>query len=135
MALIGGGGSGNVAGGNPSGVGSTLNYIGEHAYMYTGSIVNGTNETTIAETSTGNSYLVGQWQVQLFEVTTDDQAFTLYMNDEAIATTNLTSSKDYAPFEGIEIIIPPYTRLKITSQSLSASAKNVGSIITGRVYG
>jgi len=135
MALIGGGGAGNVAGGNPSGVGSTLNYIGEHAYMYTGSIVNGTNETTIAETSTGNSYLVGQWQVQLFEVTTDDQAFTLYMNDEAIATTNLTSSKDYAPFEGIEIIIPPYTRLKITSQSLSASAKNVGSIITGRVYG
>ena len=39
MALIGGGGAGNVAGGNPSGTGTSLNYIGDHCYAYSGDVI------------------------------------------------------------------------------------------------
>ena len=37
MALRGGGGAGNVAGGNPSGIGTSLNYVGDHVYAFSGS--------------------------------------------------------------------------------------------------
>ena len=135
MALVGGGGAGNVAGGNPAGTGSSLNYIGDHAYMYTGAVSVGTSETTVAQFGTsGNTYLVGSWQPQILTNTTDDILFQLYFNDQVIALVVQTSTKDYSPFEEIEIIIPSETRVKITGQNLGSGSKDVGSIITGRVY-
>tara|TARA_R100001594_G_C3936736_1_gene239591 strand:- start:233 stop:631 length:399 start_codon:yes stop_codon:yes gene_type:complete len=129
-------GGGNPVGGqNPSGIGSSLNYIGKHAYMYTGAVSVGTTETTIAEFTTGgNSYLVGQWQPQILENTTDDLEFRLYVNNQIIAELVLTSSRDYTPFEEVEIIIPTDTTVKITGHNLGSGSKNVGSIITGEVY-
>jgi len=61
MALIGGGGSGNVAGGNPSGTGTGLTYVGDHCYAYSGEITSGTSgDSTMLDFSTGaNSYIVG----------------------------------------------------------------------------
>ena len=136
MPLVGGGGSPNVSGGaNPAGTGSSLNYIGEHAYMYTGAVSVGTSETTIAEFTTGgNTYLVATWQPQIMVNTTDDIEFNLYLNDQVIAQVITTASKDYSPFEEVEIIIPTDTRIKITGHNLGSGNKNVGSIITGRVY-
>ena len=129
-------GGGNPVGGqNPAGLGSSLNYIGKHAYMYTGAVSVGTTETTIAEFTTGgNSYFVGQWQIQIMENTTDDIEFRLYLNDQEIAQIITTASKDYTPFEEVEIIIPTDTRIKITGHNLGSGNKNVGSIITGEVY-
>ena len=135
MPLVGGGGAGNVAGGNPVGTGSSLNYIGEHAYMYTGAVSVGTSETTIAQFGTsGNSYLVGSWQPQILTNTTDDIVFQLYLNDQVIAQVVTTSSKDYSPFEEVEVIIPSDTIVKITGQNLGSGSKDCGSIITGRIY-
>ncbi len=136
MPLVGGGGAPNVSGGsNPAGTGSSLNYIGQHAYMYTGGVSCSTSETTIAQFGTGgNTYLVGSWQPQLMENTTDDIQFKLYINDQVIAQIVLTSSKDYSPFEEVEVIIPGDTIIKITGQNLGSGSKDCGSIITGRVY-
>ena len=136
MAIGGGGSGGGPVGFSNSftGPASALEIVGEHAYMYTGSVANATSETTIAETISGNFSLVGQWQVQLFDNTTDDQFFRFYLNESLVAATIVTSTKDYSPYEGIEIIIPPYTELKITSENLGSGNKNVGSIITGRIY-
>tara|TARA_Y100001938_G_scaffold105071_1_gene143383 strand:+ start:189 stop:587 length:399 start_codon:yes stop_codon:yes gene_type:complete len=129
-------GGGNPVGGqNPAGIGSSLNYIGKHAYMYTGEVSVGTSETTIAEFTTGgNSYLVGQWQPQILTNTTDDILFKFYINNQVIALVVQTSTKDYSPFEEVEIIIPTDTRIKITGENLGSGNKNVGSIITGEVY-
>jgi len=135
MPLVGGGGAGNVAGGNPAGTGSSLNYIGDHAYMYTGAVSVGTSETTVAEFGTsGNTYLVGSWQPQILTNTTDDILFRLYLNNQVIALVVQTSTKDYSPFEEIEIIIPNETRIKITGENLGSGSKDCGSIITGRIY-
>ena len=56
MALVGGGGAGNVAGSNPAGVGSNLNYVGNLVYAYSGDITlnaNLPNPTTLLEFTTG----------------------------------------------------------------------------------
>jgi len=129
------GGGNPVSGQNPTGIGSSLNYIGKHAYMYTGEVGVTTSETTIAEFTTGgNSYLVGQWQPQVLTNTTDDILFRFYINNQVIALVVQTSTKDYSPFEEVEIIIPTDTKVKITGENLGSGTKNVGSIITGEVY-
>ena len=130
-------GGGNPVGGqNPTGVGSSLNYIGKHAYLYTGGISVINVEKNLAEFDTaGNTYLVGSFQPQLMENTGDDYQFRLYFNDQLIASTVTTSTKDYAPFEEIEIIIPTDTKVKITAENLSTNSPVlVGAIITGEVY-
>ncbi len=130
-------GGGNPVGGqNPAGIGSSLNYIGKHAYLYTGGISVINNETNLAEFSTsGNSYVVGSWQPQIMENTGDDYHFKLYFNNQLVASTVTTSTKDYAPFEDIEIIVPTDTKVKFTAENLSSSSPVlVGVIMTGEVY-
>jgi len=117
-----------------TGPATALEIIGNHVYMYTGSVANSTSETTIAETTSGNYYIVGNWQPQMFEDTTNDQFFRMYLNGSLIAATLISATKEYAPYEEIEIIIPSYTILKITSQNLGSGNKEVGSILTGRIY-
>ena len=61
MALVGGGGAPNVAGSNPTGTGTGLNYIGDHAYAYSGEVDNnGSSATTALKFTTGNEYVLGQ---------------------------------------------------------------------------
>ena len=38
MALVGGGGAGNIAGSNPAGTGTSLNHIGDHVYANSGQL-------------------------------------------------------------------------------------------------
>ena len=131
-------GGGNPVGGqNPTGVGSVLNYIGEHVYLYTGGVSNdSTNETTMAEfTTAGNSYIVGTWQPGYVDNSTNDFQFRLYFNDQVVASIVLTSARDYSPYEEIDIIIPTDTKVKLTVKALSSSETILTSaMITGRVY-
>ena len=63
MALVGGGGAGNVAGSNPSGTG-TLNFIGDHAYAYSGPITDsasGAANTTVLKFDVPfNTYIIAK---------------------------------------------------------------------------
>ena len=63
MPLVGGGGAGNVSGGNPSGTG-TLNFIGDHAYAYSGAITDGAsggaNTTVLKFDVPFNTYIVAK---------------------------------------------------------------------------
>jgi hypothetical protein len=47
MALVGGGGSPNVAGGNPSGTGGSINYVGGNAYAGWSGQVTPTNSSPV----------------------------------------------------------------------------------------
>ena len=60
MALVGGGGAGNVAGSNPAGVGTSINYIGNHAYAYAGALSASTSAETRLNFTTGALYIVGR---------------------------------------------------------------------------
>jgi len=106
----------------------------KHAYLYTGSLSIGTGETDLGETTTGNYYLVGSWQPVIFDNTTDDIIFHMYFNGQKVGSIMTTSTKDYSPYEEVNIIIPPHTAFKLTGENTGSGSKNVGSIVIGRIY-
>ena len=137
MPLVGGGGTGNVAGSsNPSGTGQSLNYIGDHAYLYTGFTSVNNVETIIARFSTGNLYIVGTFQPQMDRSGgSDNYRFRVKINNEIVISCQTTSAQDYTPYEEIEILIPSNSVIEITAENVTdTDANDIGSIIIGRVY-
>jgi len=136
MALVGGGGAGNTVGSNPAGTSGNLNYIGDHAYLYTGFIGVNNVLTDIASFSTGALYVVGTFQPQQdTDTTTDNYRFRVLINGERVVSIQITSATDYSPYEDIEILIPPYSSVVIQAQNKTDTTSNdVGAIIIGRVY-
>jgi len=138
MALIGGGGAGNVAGGaNPSGTGSSINYIGNHAYLNTGRVdFNGT-ETTVVETTTGNEYIVGKLTCATEADGSDDVRIRLYYNNEQVMGDISTSPPGTGnlAFNPLRILIPPFTKVKITYDNEGSSSTLTSlTMFEGRVY-
>ena len=67
MALVGGGGAGNVAGSNPAGVGSSINYVrtdeGNFAYAFSGTLqmqAQAQQNTTMLDFTTGNETIMAE---------------------------------------------------------------------------
>jgi hypothetical protein len=139
MALAGAGNP--VGGSNPSGISKGLNYVGNHAYAYSGQIQTSDSPKTHLEFFTGPSYLIGTLDC-LGAVKADDigsgtiAVFLLTLNDEEISTIKVDSEVEDQPSNStIRIFIPPYTKVKITVDSLSSTAGFKTSCnITGRVY-
>jgi len=136
MAILGG--AGNVAGGNPAGTGTSLNYIGDRAYAYSGVVgVNGT-ETTLLEFTTGNDFIVGLWLPQILEDSHhgDDIRFACYVNDQEIMASMIAASTgtDLTGLRHFPIIVASFTTIKITGQNISQNlSKDTGATFTGRV--
>ena len=134
MALIGGGGAGNVAGANPSGIGSGINYIGKHAYGYSGEITADTNATKLLEFDTGNTYLVAKFQPVYFTEAASTNAFwQILFDNQEIYQIEVTGATNGTPFQELEIIIPAFTKVKITCNAAS-STLGLGAVLTGEVY-
>ena len=139
MALVGGGGTPNVAGGsNPSGTGTGLNYIGNHCYAHSGKIetVGQSTETTMLKFTTANSYIDSRIALQQGEDTTDDIYFAIKFNGEIILA-HQASRVDLTVMVGntLRIIIPSYTDVEITVQNFSSStARDTYAIVQGDVY-
>jgi len=141
MALVGGGGAGNVGGGAPAGVGTSINYVGDHCYVYSG-IVNTSgqnNDVTLAEFSTAsNSYIVGFLNPvsnKIDGTSGDDLIFRLFVNDEQISAFVIDNNATFNLFEEIQLLFAGDSRVKITCRNTSSStAREVGVIFTGRVY-
>jgi hypothetical protein len=118
------GGGNPVGGANPSGTGSVLNFVGEHAYLYTGFSQVNNVRATIAKFSTGNLYIVGTFQPQMdTDTATDNYRYRLLINGEVII------------YEDVEILIPPNSEMEITAENeTDNTANDVGAIVIGRVY-
>ena len=131
MAILGG--AGNTAGSNPTGVGKGLNYIGDHAYAYSGSIASGGvgPNTTMLDFTTGGSYLVG-WltfsndvdgaAAVAFDMSIDGSTVTLLQEDNSSTDRAL---KFY-------VLIPAYAHVVI-KWGVSTS-NNATATLVGRVY-
>ena len=143
MALIGGGGAGNVAGGsNPSGTGASLNYIGDHAYAYSGSFGATASLQTMLEFTIGSSYVIGQLQCNGSIKITDIgggslTAFQISVDGQVVSLLKITGSAETAPYDSTQdLILPPYSKIKVECIS-SGSAAGFDSTCSfvGRVYG
>jgi len=135
MALVGGGGAPNVAGSNPAGTGTSINYIGNHAFAYSG-IVQVTNATTtLIDGTIGSHYIVAKVQPSINVSTTDDMFFRVLIDGQEIAASLIGSTTSNSPYEEIEVIVAPFTRIQITCENNSTSGGiNCSAVFTGRVY-
>jgi hypothetical protein len=141
MPLVGGGGAGNTAGSNPSGTGTSLNYIGNHCHAESGTIAAVASEQTVLNFTTGPEYIVatltmaapirmdvpGDGRGRNYQLDYNGQTVGLYMV-EAI-------SEDMPSNTEVRILIPPFTSVVLTCYDTSTSATHLGTAnITGRVY-
>jgi len=139
MALIGGGGAGNVAGGaNPTGTGNTLNYIGNHAYANSGTYEATTSSQTVLEFTTGNNYIVGTLQlnsaIQFSNVSLRQTAAKISYDSQTVALI-VGSAEDAPVSQATDILIPPFTNVKIEVISAVDDSDNFVTVsIVGRVY-
>jgi len=131
---VGYGGSNVVAG-----AGKDLNYIGNHCYAYSGSIANdGSNETTLLEFQTSKKYIKGT--VQTGASHTGDHAdtfrFRVYFNDIVVYDFLDDAGQYYTdPHIPINIVVPPFTNVKVTGANVASSAaKLIMAIVTGRLH-
>ena len=89
MPLVGGGGAGNVGGGAPVGVGSSINYIGNHAYAFSGQVTSGTGTTiTMLDfTTASNSYITANIQFGFAgSRSNDDERVEIYADGALVAS-------------------------------------------------
>ena len=141
MPLIGGGGAGNTAGSNPSGTGTSLNYIGNHVTATSGAITSSTSAKTALEFSTGSSYIVAL--IQFAGYTIPDNASdgargicAVSINSERVAQL-LTDydSGNMMETSNLKILLPTYSNVKIEVES-SDNTGNFSAflVLTGDVY-
>jgi len=141
MALIGGGGAGgagNVAGSNPAGIGSSLNYIGNHVYANSGTYEAKNTTQTVLEFTTGNNYIVGTLQlnsaVQYSNASVRQSAAKISFDSQIIALI-LGSAEDAPVSQTTDILIPPFTNVKVEVISAQSDSDNFTTVsIVGRVY-
>jgi len=140
MALAGGGGAGNVAGSNPSGTGTSLNYVGRdpiHAYAYSGTIAITGSATTMLEFVTAEQYVLGELNFSGVWGNLGSSAVTMTLNingeDTIVNTVANTSARDVegTPYP---ILLPPFSKIIISMSQASGSDRDFQATIVGRVY-
>ena len=135
MPLVGGGGAPNVSGGaNPSGTGSSINYIGNHAYANSGAVTVAQSDTIQLIFTTGSQYIVAKFRFNT-EATDDDIRFQVNFDSQTVQGYTIGSSNNHAFHSALDLLIPPYTHVTTTGYNESSSSgRTTYASISGRVY-
>tara|TARA_Y100000296_G_C5070884_1_gene204824 strand:+ start:39 stop:440 length:402 start_codon:yes stop_codon:yes gene_type:complete len=133
MAILGG--AGNTAGSNPAGTGGSLNYIGDHAYAYSG-LANSSSSfaTNLDFTTADATYFVGTFQPCYGGASGNNIRFEIKLDGQVIVQIELNSTTDTTPFQEVELLIPPNTRVEVRSKNVSGGTDALGAMIVGRIY-
>lgn len=129
MPLVGGGGAPNVAGSNPSGIGTSLNYVGDYVYAYNNHIMTDTITTILAFT-TGNEIIKGKFSFMgpiAFTAANiasgDTGGLRISMDGQVTAILkSATNPEDMPGVTDLEVIIPPFTT--VSCDVLNSSDNN-----------
>ena len=138
MAILGG--AGNPVGGSFTGASLALDVIGDHIYGFSGPVAVSNTAVTLIEHTTGNHYIVGTWignynQDVSETLPTEDYRFAISLNGTRIASCESSDAQGAARNTLLDIIIPPYTVVKIEARNYSGSGtEDVGCVLTGRLY-
>jgi hypothetical protein len=141
MALVGGGGAGNIAGSNPSGTGSSLFYIGEHCGAYSGTFVQSTSFQTMLDFETGPQYIVGTLTCAgAVEIATPQSGgttgFQLKINDQVVWLADTeTNENDQPGTVTVKLLLAPYSHVNLVNISNVGDTNELTTaVFTGRVY-
>ena len=136
MPLVGGGGAPNTAGSNPAGTGCGFNYLGEHAYAYSGTVAVGGSLTTMLDFTTGfSSYWVGDFRIEgeFDDVAGSTIQVKVIMDGQTIMLAKTTEDR-YGDRPEIRLIIPPTTKVEIQALQNTGGDLDFQAILVGRVY-
>tara|TARA_Y100001951_G_C11116017_1_gene170128 strand:- start:177 stop:575 length:399 start_codon:yes stop_codon:yes gene_type:complete len=129
-------GGGNPVGGNPAGTGTGLNYVGNHAYAYSGTQSATNVPVTLLDFTIGAHYVKGI--IQFYQPPnqgTDNMGFDVSINGEKVYGIEFVQGADSGRYNEMVVIIAPYDHIQITSNNFSGtSGREVGVNIVGRVY-
>ena len=141
MALVGGGGAANTAGGNPAGTGTTLNYVGDFVYAYSGAASAASSSDTRLKFSTGSEIIVGQitGNGACNAASLGDgniTAFTIQVNGETVSVMKVDTSTEDSPMTAVnDLVLAPFSEVTVLSQSNGAGASRLTTVLfTGRIY-
>ena len=130
------GGGNPVSGSNPTGVGTSINYVGEHAYAYSGTVASDNNDTVMLKFATGNLYIMAK--IQFFELTisNDNIEHAVEINGEKILRVLSSQTVGTSePDSYIPILFPPNSDVRLLAKNAQGSG-DLDSAVTlvGRVY-
>ena len=134
----GAGGAGNPTGGSFTGPAQQLEITGDFIYGISGNVATTNAETELLETTTGNFIIEGRAQFSYNANASDNFHYKIYFNDSEVfsylAGHGSAEGSEY-PDNVIPLIIPPYTKIKLTAENLSSgSAHNQMVMITGKIH-
>ena len=119
--------------------GLELNYIGNHAYAYSGTVQATQSDATLLEFTTGNKLIIGEITCAGAVDNTNSEtgcitAWTLTMNAvEIIRMKTETLQEDMPPYTTTPILIPAYTSIKLVVLS-NATVGACSAMIIGKVH-
>ena len=133
------GGGNPVSSSNPSGVGSSITYIGNHAFAHSGLIGSTTTEATQLKFSTGNSYITATLMLNggVDPANIGNGINTLFyinLNGERISSIKTETNLEDMPSTILyKVLIPPNTVFSVTADS-DFTGYNTSVTMIGRVY-
>tara|TARA_Y100000593_G_C4190406_1_gene276579 strand:- start:193 stop:606 length:414 start_codon:yes stop_codon:yes gene_type:complete len=134
------GGGNPVGGSNPSGTGTTINYIGKHAYAYSSAFEANVTPVTALNFNTGAEYIVGVFTLNAGLQYAQTDVAPTYMrikfNDEQVLVVNTAEpGADSPSFGEQKIIIPPFTTVLVECWSSANDVNDLGNArFVGEVY-
>ena len=135
------GGSNPVSGANPTGTGSSLNFIGEHCYAYSGMFDATQSEVTMLSFTTANAYAVAKLTVSgaIDSATTGNGLSTVFVvkiNSQEVMRIKVDTDQEDSPtLEVVPILLEPYRKIEVTNISNGdVSSRKTSASIVGRVY-
>jgi len=115
---------------------NALNYTPDNlaAYAYSGPIATINVEKILLLFNTESGYIVGTWRGEYIGSTNADYSWILYFND--VALERRSGASKYEQNINRDIIIPPFTAVKITGNNIEDdSSNNIGALFVGRAVG
>jgi len=136
------GGGNPVGGANPAGTSSTLNYIGNHVYNYSGTFPTTTDSQTMMEFSTfPNTYIVGEFVLMGGLKFASDangrvSVFRVSVNNEIVAVLKSDpQASDYTGDVKLPMLLEPNSKIKLEVIGNDTDAnQTVTAMFVGRAY-
>lgn len=132
MALVGG--AGNVAGSNPTGTGSTLNYVLDRVYGYSGTSTVGTGGAVMLSFTTGSETIQAEFQFSWGSSSNYDVTPEITIDGQTIWQQYIQAAQlDYPQDLGrTRLILPPYTQVTV-EQVATGNVTLCSTTVTGRI--
>jgi len=132
------GGGNPVGGSNPTGIGSSINYIGKHAYASSGIITVDNNETNLLKFAVASGqYIVATFYFNMIQAQGEQYLYKIYVNEQVINGYNAPGGSDTVTSADnpIQVLLAPNDEVRATAQnSQTTAARDQIVSMVGEVY-